>query len=67
MFMTVFPFLTSTKIIQQLIPVLNLNKFSEIMIFIKEGLVCVYKVLILLRFRKENVIRNQGLGIGSKY
>lgn len=37
------------------------------MIFIKEGLVCVYKVLILLRFRKENVIRNQGLGIGSKY
>lgn len=46
---------------------LNLNKFSEIMIFIKEGLVCVYKVLILLRFRKENVIRNQELGIGSKY
>lgn len=46
---------------------LNLNKFSEIMIFIKEGLVCVYKVLILLRFRRENVIRNQELGIGSKY
>lgn len=37
------------------------------MIFIKEGLVCVYKVLILLRFRRENVIRNQELGIGSKY